>query len=243
MWGKVIEFAEIAVGHDAGIGCIRCRPARHAVGSCRPAEDVIAEIASVAEGWSWGCGPNVVLLGCEAFAHPDLADIIDASVRVGVERLSVRTDGAALCDPAVAERFVRAGVRRVEVTLLAGSSELHDRLAASPGSFDAAIAGMREFAATSSALDMRTTISGLVTACEHNITGIPDAVLAFARAGASVVTVDATGAKRRAHIPWLQAAALTGVLNAVWVSIEGVEPEALGAGSVHAVSATTCRGV
>ncbi|MDP2182726.1 MAG: radical SAM protein [Actinomycetota bacterium] len=238
----MIEFAEITVGHDAGVGCVRCRPTHHMIGSCRPREDIVADIGSAVDGWSWGCGPNIVLLGCEAFSHPDLTEVVDSAVRAGVVRLSVRTDGAALADPDAAEHFVRTGVRRIEVTLLAGSSEVHDRLTGSPGSFDLAIAGMRAFAAASSSQDVKTTLSGLVPACEHNITGIPDTVLAFAQAGASVVTVDASRAKRRAHVPWLQAAALTGVLNAVWVSIEGIEPETLGEGAAHAVPATTCRG-
>ncbi|MDZ4063851.1 MAG: radical SAM protein [Coriobacteriia bacterium] len=239
----MIEFAEITVGHDAGVGCVRCRPAHHMIGSCRSTEEVVSDIASVVDGWDWGCGPNIVLLGCEAFSHPDLVDIVDCAVRAGVVRLSVRTNGAALADPSVAERFVLAGVRRIEVTLLAGSPEVHDRLTGSPGSFDAGITGMRAFVAASNSLGVGTTVSGLVPACEHNITGLPDAILAFAQAGASIVTIDASRAKRRAHVPWLQAAALTGVLNTVWVSIEGVDPETLGEGAAHAVPATTCRGV
>lgn len=212
-------------------------------GSCRPTEDVIGEIVAIASGWSWGCGPNVILLGCEAFAHPDLIDIVNAAVQAGVERLSVRTNGASLGEPGVAEQFVRAGVNHVEVTLLSGSAGTHDRLVGLPGAFDAAVAGMRAYRAASDSLGIATTLSGRILACEHNITELPDIVREFAEVGVSVVTIDASRAGRRAHVPWLQAAALTGVLNAVWVSIEGVDPAALGESSTHAIAATTTREV
>jgi hypothetical protein len=219
----VLVFEKVAIGSGHGIRCTRCHPEGE-VPVYRPAADVLDDVRVVVAGWPGGPGPNVSLTGPEPFAHPDLPAIVTGAIEAGVSRLRLEVDGGAFARPGNAEGALGAGVRHVQVTLLGGTEGVHDALAGGPGAFDAAISGMMAFGEAVRTVGVDAVATVFVPVCRHNVADLPAAVGAAVGAGASSVLlrVEDGGIDLTAATPWIVAACDTGVVNRVWVEVEGV---------------------
>ncbi len=217
----MIRFARVPVGSGGPVSCRECggeaEPASYA-----PAADVVSQVREVAEAWSGGTGPNVMLAGPEPFEHPALPDIVNGSIEAGIARLGAETDGAALGNPRNASGAIAAGVRHVRLVLL-GSPGLHDSLTGTPGACEAAQAGARTFVGAAAVHGANVSVTARVPVCPHNIEEVPAAVGVAAGSGCGAVMVSVGPEVDLAvAAPWLTAACDTGVVNAVWVELEGV---------------------
>jgi len=183
----VITFAQIELGYGAAVSCRLC--AAGAEPTMHPTSAVVAQIATTSAQWTTGPGPNVSFVGTEPFSHPQLPQLISSAVEAGCERIRLRTDGGALAAANNALGAFRAGVHHLELILLAGDSAGHDRLSGRAGLFDAAIAGLSEFAAAGRHCGEHAVITGLAPLCRHTAPGLPATISAFARAGAVSVLV------------------------------------------------------
>lgn len=218
----MLEFAHIAVGTGVGLACTRCVPPVEA--DYLSAALVIASIQAVAEGWSGGPGPNVILGGPEPFAHPELPAIVAAAVAAGVERICLETDGGALSVPANATGVLRAGVRHLRVRLLAGEAVLADELSGLRGRTGDALTGIDAFLAAADAEAVRVTVTAVVTVCQHNLSSLPATVATLARHGLHAVRLLSTGSLPDDAEAVLAAACDTGMVNQLWVEADPALP-------------------
>ena len=219
----MLGFVTVPLGTGSPLRCTRC----HGTGTLagyRPALDVVADVAAAVLGWSDGPGPNVTLGGPEPFAHPELPSLVAGAVQAGVVRLRLETDAAALVSPANASGAVAAGVRHLRFRLLGGSPGVHDALTGEAGALDATLEGVRAFAAAAREQDAAVSITTLVPVCRHNVRDLSATVGAALDAGADAVTllIDDGGLDVPAAVPWITAACDTGVVNGVWVEVDGL---------------------
>lgn len=215
----LIRFAEVEIGLGATAACARCERALSA-GTPRQLADVRTVLEAIAASWEYGSGPNVTFVGIEPFAHPELPDLIGAAVSVGFRRIRLRTDAGALSLPGNAEGVLGAGVRLIEIALLAGCAEDNDRLSGRPGLFEAALEGARSFSRVAEAAGEHVVVSGRIPLCTHNERFLSDAVGALARIGASAVVIDARCFDGTEHAA-IKAALDTATVNAMAGSVLG----------------------
>lgn len=223
----MIAFSEVTIGSGRAQLCSACsRRAGGVSGEPSGLEAVRGEIASSARSWTRGPGPNVVLVGFEPFSHPELPAIIRAAVDLGCARIMLETDAGALAIAGNVEGVLAAGVRHLEVTLLAEGLE-HDRLTGRQGLFAAATAGVRSFVETARRADTPVAVCGLVPVCRHNSAHAAAAVASLASLGAVAVHLDAESCPER-DAARVIAALDTAATNAIAGSVSGL------AGSVPA---------
>ena len=219
----MIGFVDVALGAGGGAGCARCHPAQARI-TYRPVDEIAEEIASVCGSWVGRLGPNVRLTGAEPFGHPELPAIVSAAAAAGCRRIGVDTDAIALRSHSNAGGALMAGVRHVRVTLLGGAAGLHDALAGASGLFESTREGVRSYRAVADAEGTAVSVTALVPICRHNVHELPSAVAAAIECGVDSVLLrlDDEDADTRALAPWVTAACDTGVVNGVWVEVEGV---------------------
>jgi hypothetical protein len=219
----VIRFASVSLGSGGGVRCSRCHgpaePARY-----RSTDEIVADVRAAAAGLTGAPGPNVTLTGPEPFGHPELPALVSGAVRAHVRRVGLETCASALRSPVNAAGALSAGVRHLAVTLLGGTPGVHDALAGDPGAFDAVIGGARAFRAASETEGVAVSIVAVVPVCRHNAHDLPEAIGAAVQAGAdaALVRLEDGGVDLAAALPWIAAACDTGVVNGVWVEVEGV---------------------
>lgn len=219
----MIRFVEIAVGTGGGVRCVRCHgapaPVRYA-----SAVDVARDIESSVASWSGAPGPNIALTGPDPFGHPELPALVSTAVRAGVRRLRVDTDAVALRSAQNAAGSIGAGVRHLSFALLGGTPGIHDALVDEPGSLDALTAGVRSYRTVADAEGISVCVTAVLPACRHNLRDLPAAVGCAVDIGADavLVRVEDGGADLSRALAWLTAACDTGVVNGVWVELEGV---------------------
>lgn len=233
----MLVFERVAIGSGHGIRCTRCHPDNESP-VYHPAAQVLAAVQAVVDTWHGGPGPNVTLTGPEPFAHPELPGMVAGAIDAGVHRLRLEVDGGAFARPGNAEGALGAGVRHVQVTLLGGTEGVHDALAGGPGAFDAATTGMAAFDDAIRTAGVVAIVTVLVPVCRHNVADLPAAVGAAVQAGAASVLlrVEDGGIDLEAAAPWITAACDTGVVNGVWVEVEGVPFCVLPAYDLHLAS-------
>jgi MoaA/NifB/PqqE/SkfB family radical SAM enzyme len=219
----VLGFVTVSLGAGSPVRCTRCHGAGPGAGY-RPASDVVADITKAAQAWSTGPGPNVSLGGPEPFGHPELPSLVAGASQAGVARLRLETDAAALVSPANASGSAAAGVRHLRFRLLGGSPGVHDALTGEADALAATLAGVRAFAAAAREQDVAVSITALVPVCRHNVCDLPATVGVALEAGADEVTlvVDDGGLDVPAAVPWITAACDSGIVNGVWVEVEGL---------------------
>lgn len=238
----MIEFVEISVGSGGVVSCALC--ARPKERTLRAGSEIIAELDACARTWSAGPGPNFAFTGAEPFAHPDLPSLVEAGREHGAQRIRLRTDAGALAIAGNAAGVIHAGVRQIEVVLLAGDAATHDALAGREGLFDAAIEGLGAFVSAAAAADAHVAVCALIPVCAHNLAHLPAAVsaCAAAEAVAVVLQVPASLAESSAAREWIGAALDTGTVNGVWVSVEGIPAEKLPRAPLYALAAAPTVG-
>lgn len=236
----MIRFVELEVGRGGLPACTRCTPQIPATFTA--AEQLLPRIAHVAASWDAGPGPNLTLVGAETFAHPELPALVMAASSSGFERLRLRTGASALAAHDNAEGATHAGVRHLEVVLLAEGAS-HDELAASPGAFASAMSGLAAFRTAAEQGAKPVAITGLVPLCRHNLALAAGAVAALAAAGAVAVEIEVTRSAASAiHVAdHLRAAVETGIVNGVWVSVTGLSAKELPVAALHSQRAWEVR--
>ncbi len=229
----MITFVKIPIGTGGGIRCRRCAPGEQSE-EFFETDPLLRHVGEVVAGWQQGPGPNIAYVGAEPFRHSRLPTLVHGAIDAGVERMCLSTDATALGRDDNAAGSVSAGVRHVEVPLLGGSPETHDMLCGHPGAFEAAMAGMKALREAGIAQSVPVLICGRVRVCSHNIKDVPATVLAFAQVGASSVTLQFDGSVPTAVArPWVAAAVETGIINSVWVALEGLSAASVGVHSLH----------
>jgi len=219
----VIRFAEVVVGEGGGIRCARCHP-DGAVVSYRDAEEVRAEVSAVCGLWDTPPGPNITFTGAEPFGHPALPSLIASAVEAGCVRVCLDTDAVACTSPQNAGGSLMAGVRHLRWIVLGGTPGVHDALTSRPGALDASVAGVRSFRSIAKDQDIDISVTAVIPVCRHNVHDLPAAVSVALGVEADAVhlRVEDGGLDLGSAIPWLVAACDTGVVNGVWVEVEGV---------------------
>jgi len=219
----VLRFVKVSLGSGHPPRCSRCGgPVGHV--SHRPVPEVADEMDAIVRAWDEGPGPNVELTGPEPFAHPDLPALVSAAGRAGVRRLRLATDAVALVSPGNASGCVAAGVRHLAVTLLGGSAGVHDALTGGPGALEATLAGVNSYVAAADAQEAAVCVTARVPVCRHNVRDLVATVGAAVQAGADGVEISIAdgGLDLASALPWITAACDTGIVNAVWVEVDGV---------------------
>lgn len=215
----MIAFAEVSIGGGAK-PCAACaRRSGSAPAGPRASDDVRAALTEVAREWRHGPGPNVSFVGFEPFAHPELPQVVRIAGDFGCRRIRLTTDGGALAMPGNAEGVLKAGVRHIEVVLLA-DGDAHDKLTERPGLFEAMSLGIAAYVEAATRCGFAVAVTGLVPLCSHNAVHAPSAVARLAALGAVAVHVDAGSAPRDAEVH-VMAALDTAAANAVAASVSG----------------------
>lgn len=99
---------------------------------------------------------DVVLIGGEAYLHPGFLDIVRALATSGIRALM--TTGGRGVTPAMAAQMHAAGLSAVSVSI-DGLGATHDRLRASPGSFEAATGALHALREAGIAITANTNIN------------------------------------------------------------------------------------
>jgi hypothetical protein len=225
----VISFADVVIGDGEAVRCARCVP--EAAGGFRSPDDVLANVREVAQSWSAGAGPNLVFVGAEPFAHPQLPALVAGAASLGVERIGLRTDGGALSVDGNALGAIHAGVRLIEIVAL-GDQGIHDDLTGATSGFAMARQGARAFLDEGRETGATVVVTGRIPVCRHNLASLPGAVAALAEMGAVSVELSVSERTQKAVglSSWVSAAFETGMVNGVWVYIR--EPGRLPASSI-----------
>ena len=238
----MIRFARVAVGSGGEVRCSRCHGEPQAA-TYRSAVEVTAEIAMVCALWEGLPGPNLALGGAEPFGHPDLPALVGAAVEAHCQRLCLDSDAVALRSPQNAGGSLMAGVRHLSWTILGGTPGVHDALLGAPGALDASVEGVRSFESIAAAETVDVSVTAVVPVCRHNVHDLPAAAGLVVDAGADrvLLRIEDGGLDLRSALPWIIAACDTGVVNGVWVEVEGVPFCLLPGYDLHLSDAIRCR--
>lgn len=215
----MIAFAQIDIGTGDVLRCAACARSAPAPAEPAPFDRVRDAVKDAVASWDSGPGPNVALTGFEPFAHPDLPEIIRVAGDMGCRRIRLRTDGGAFSIPGNAAGAIGAGVRQIELVILA-DGDAHDELSGRQGLFAAVSSGVREYSEAARAAEVPFVLTGLVRMCRHNSMHVPAAVARLAEFGAVAVDVDASE-MRAADEHHLVAALDTAAANAMAGSVSG----------------------
>lgn len=220
----MIAFSEVSIGTGAFVSCVRCAAEKGALASSpRPAAEVLAELEQIARGWTHGPGPNCAFVGFEPFAHPELPRLIAAAAAAGFARIRLRTDGGALAQPGNADGALTAGVRQLELIVLA-EGEAHDKLTGRPGLSAASMRGVAAFTSAAERAGATVALSALIPVCAHAVAQLPHAVGAAAGLGATSVTLEVSALPQTPENTALVRAALdTATINRIAASVIGWE--------------------
>lgn len=105
--------------------------------------------------------PILVLTGGEPLLRPDIYDISRYAFDRGL-RCALATNGT-LVDDQAADRIIKAGIRRVSISIDGACARTHDSFRGQPGSFEAALAGFLRLKERGMSLQFNTTIA------RHNV--------------------------------------------------------------------------
>lgn len=143
-----------------------------------------------------------------------LEPLATAAQEKGVERLRVDVSAEGLKQDA--ERLLALGVRHVRFSLLEAATD--------PTRSADTIAGARAFAEAASEQGVRIATTAVLPLCRHTIQDAPGAAMiaAEARADSILLLVDDPTLDLCKAAPWVMAACDTGMVNVVWVEVEGI---------------------
>ena len=111
---------------------------------------ILDEIAAVGK-------PVIILTGGEPLLRPDICEIAAYGDRKGL-RMVLATNGT-LVTKAVAENLIRAGIRRVSISIDGPEAESHDAFRGVPGAFAGAMAGIAAMKRAGLEFQINTTIT------------------------------------------------------------------------------------
>jgi radical SAM protein with 4Fe4S-binding SPASM domain len=110
--------------------------------------------------------PSLSFTGGEATLRRDLPELISYGRELGF-RINLITNGLRLADLAYAESLVSAGLDSAQVSLEAGSAEIHDQIVGRSGAFEETTAGIRNLKGLGIHVHTNTTLCPVnAGACE-----------------------------------------------------------------------------
>jgi hypothetical protein len=232
----MLHFEDIVLGQGAGSGCVRCKG--ESTETLRDQAEIVCEIRDVARTWGAKPGPNLTLTGAEPFHHPALGQIVADAVNAGAQRICLDSDCAALGSAETARTVLDSGVRHMQFTLLGSTPALHDALLGRPGAFEATMNGVSTFVEIARAGEVPVHVSARLPVCHHNLRDLPMIVTAAARAGAAKarLVIEDPGLDLRSAAPWVEAACDSGIVNSLWVEVQGVPHGLAGGWELHLAS-------
>jgi len=113
-------------------------------------KQILDEIAAVGK-------PVIILTGGEPLLRPDICEIAAYGDRKGL-RMVLATNGTLVTET-VAENLIRAGIRRVSISIDGPEAESHDAFRGVPGAFAGAIAGIVAMKQAGLEFQINTTIT------------------------------------------------------------------------------------
>lgn len=127
-----------------------------------------------------GC-PILILSGGEPLFRPDIFEIADYAGRRGIP-VALATNGT-LVDGKTAGRVRESGIRRVSVSLDGANAETHDRFRGIPGSFEAALEGVRALRREGVSVQINSTVA------RHNVDELEDLYRLCVESGADALHI------------------------------------------------------
>ena len=220
----MLRFVRIAVGAGSPLSCVRCGvplPADYS-----PLSILTPQIEVAAGQWTTRPGPNVLLVGPEPFAYPELPALVGACVRAGVERIGIETDGGALSAHGNAAGALSAGVTNIVVRVLAADDDRSAALTGRPGLARQVAEGVRAYRDAAERTGTHVAITAVVPVCRHNVEHLPATVAELATWGLDAVRLRSTALDISAggDAALVAAACDTGMVNHLWVEAEPALP-------------------
>lgn len=129
-----------------------------------------AEVKTVMEKiFHQGHVPSLSFTGGEATLRKDLPELITYGRKLGF-RVNLITNGLRLADRRFAETLVQAGLDSAQVSLEAGSAEIHDLIVGRAGAFSQTTEGIRNLKALGIHVHTNTTL------CPDNVQGVEELI-------------------------------------------------------------------
>jgi heme b synthase len=145
------------VTRSCNLNCVHCR----AAASCGPYSGelstekcfkLIDEIASVSS-------PVIILTGGEPLLRPDIFEIASYGTNKGL-RMVMATNGT-LVTPAVAQKMIKSGIKRVSISIDGKDAHSHDAFRQEKGAFAGAMAGIEALKDAGMEFQINTTITSV----------------------------------------------------------------------------------
>ena len=161
-------------------------------------------------------GARALRITSPSLSHPNAPALIREGLGLGFDRVSIAADGTALAAMTDADFFQLRQLHRVDIALHGPDAVRHDARTGQPGSFDAAIAGLRRFH-KATGVDVGAYAVLAMTAghggSDDSIlaTDLTDYAVAWERGdlpGVPAFRLGPVGTALSALIPWLQKTAL-----------------------------------
>lgn len=180
---RLLKFLAVPIGSGGVSSCVRC--------TATPKANYTApEIFTALTSEDTSGSDGVLLTEFEPFAHPSLVELVSGFGALGVSRIGLQTDGAALGLGQNARGSISAGVRVFEFAFLGADSDSHDRLTGKPGSFTGLMAGIDAVKHASKSSGHRCFVSATVKVCRHNVDMLPAMVAAAAASGVRAIRLE-----------------------------------------------------
>jgi radical SAM protein with 4Fe4S-binding SPASM domain len=148
-----LVFWELTTG--CNLRCLHCRATAQELAS--PLDLSTPQALRVVEQVSSYAHPILVLSGGEPLFRKDLFTIAAYAADRGL-LVALATNGT-LINPAVAERIRTSGIRRVAISLDGADAATHDSFRGLPGSFEAALTGLRAVQQVGVSTQINTTVT------------------------------------------------------------------------------------
>ncbi len=149
---------------QCNLKCVHCRAV--AMPEKMKGELTTSEVFGIVDDIARFYKPILVLTGGEPLYREDIFAIASHAVSRGL-RVALATNGT-LIDERMASRIKDAGVLRVAISIDGGDAKVHDSFRAIPGSFDAALNGLRLLQKAGVEIQINSTIA------RHNVHQVAD---------------------------------------------------------------------
>ena len=153
--GNSVKMIAWEVTRSCNLNCAHCR----AAASCGPYAGelstdkcfkLVDEIASVSS-------PVIILTGGEPLLRPDIFEIATYGTNKGL-RMVMATNGT-LVTPAVAQKMIQSGIKRVSISIDGKDAHSHDAFRQEKGAFDKAMSGIKILKNSGMEFQINTTIT------------------------------------------------------------------------------------
>jgi heme b synthase len=149
---------------QCNLKCVHCRAV--AMPEKMKGELSTAEIFKIIDDIAKLYKPILVLTGGEPLYREDIFDIASHAVSKGL-RVALATNGT-LIDERIAKKIKDAGILRVAISIDGGDANVHDSFRGIPGSFDAAMNGLKFVKKAGVETQINSTIA------KHNVHQVAD---------------------------------------------------------------------